>query len=82
MFELSPNGDGTFSKSVLYAFTLSGSLGPLVLDSAGSFYGSSPFYGAYGAGTIFKLSLLNGVWVETTLYSFTGFENGEALVRE
>lgn len=76
VFELSPNGDGTFSKSVLYAFTLSGSLGPLVLDSAGSFYGSSPFYGAYGAGTIFKLSLLNGVWVETTLYSFTGFENG------
>jgi uncharacterized repeat protein (TIGR03803 family) len=44
-----------------------------VEDSSGNFYGTTFAGGAYGAGTVFKLSA-GGLF--TTLYSFTGGDDG------
>jgi hypothetical protein len=53
--------------------------GPLAIDSKGNLYGTTeqggknnctfPGYVA-SCGTVYKLSLVDGVWTETTLYSF------------
>jgi len=42
----------------------------LIQDSAGNLYGATSLGGAYGYGTVFELSLQNGVWVESILHSF------------
>jgi uncharacterized repeat protein (TIGR03803 family) len=48
-------------------------LAGLVQGSDGSFYGTTFYLGANGDGTVFKIST-NGVL--TTLYSFTGYNDG------
>ena len=44
-FELTPNSDGTWTESVLHAFTAhndgQGQIGPLTLDAAGNLYGTA-----------------------------------------
>ena len=89
IFELSPNSDGSWTESVLYAFcSLSGCAdgeepiaGPLVRDAAGNLYGTTFFGGAHqscdeGAetcGVVFKLDIHGR---ETVLHSFTGGKDG------
>jgi uncharacterized repeat protein (TIGR03803 family) len=82
VFELSPQSDGSWKGTVLYAFcSLSGCTdgerplaGPLVRDPAGNLYGTTYFGGAsqncngVGCGTIFKLDTGGK---ETVLHSFT-----------
>ncbi len=49
--------------------------GNLVVDGSGNLYGSSASGGA-GAGNVFKLSDLNGVWTVSDLHDFTGYADG------
>jgi uncharacterized repeat protein (TIGR03803 family) len=51
----------------------SDSRAPLILDSAGDFYGTTFYGGLYGAGTVFKL---DGTGHETILYNFLGSTDG------
>ncbi len=78
VFELTPpKGSGTLWKLTLIdSFTLN-SYGPyypqsdLVLDASGNLYGTSTAGGAYGGGTVFKLTpAADGSWIESLLYSF------------
>ena len=62
------------SEEVLYSFnnTPDGSQaeGNLVLDSSGNLYGTTVDGGAYGHGTVYKLTPGKNQWTETVLYSF------------
>ena len=87
LFELSPQQDGSWIETMLYAFcSVSGCAdgeeplrGPLVRDSAGNIYGTTTFGGASrncsasGCGTVFKLDTTGK---ETVLYSFTHGADG------
>ena len=62
---------------VLYSFTGGADgafpFGALVGDHAGNLYGTTPYGGASGYGTVFKLDTTGK---ETVLYSFTGGRTG------
>lgn len=76
VFELSPNGGGSWTETVLYGFNNNGSDGNypyagLVFDSAGNLYGTTYDGGNSNFGTIYKLSPNGGGgWTETVLHSF------------
>jgi len=72
VFELSPNGDGNWTESILYSFQ-NGSDGSQpsspIFDTSGNLYGIS--YG-YASNAIFELSppkQKGGNWTETTIYT-------------
>jgi uncharacterized repeat protein (TIGR03803 family) len=84
VFELTPpvNG-GPWTESILYSFQ-DGADGTfpsagVILDKLGNLYGTTSNGGDFagcsgqGCGTVFELSAVSGVWVETTLYSFLGY---------
>jgi uncharacterized repeat protein (TIGR03803 family) len=48
----------------------------LVIDSAGNLYGTSVLGGAFGSGTVFRLTPSGNRWIHTVLYSFTGGTDG------
>ena len=79
VFKMKPNGDGTWTESVLYGFT-GGNDGAnpyagLVFDAAGSLYGTASQGGAYGGGVVFKLTPnRNGTWRQRVLHQFAGKE--------
>jgi uncharacterized repeat protein (TIGR03803 family) len=78
-FEFSKSS-GQWAETVLYNFG-SGSdgvypQGPLVFDTAGNLYGTTPFGGASGNGTVYELSLANGDWTETILHGFGSSPDG------
>src|SRR5260370_14580336 len=75
------------SQQMIYSFAadwLRGSnpMGGLIRDGAGNLYGTTRDGGASSKGTVFKLSLQGGVWKETVLYSFKGYnyKDGSAPV--
>jgi uncharacterized repeat protein (TIGR03803 family) len=86
VFELSPNGDGTWTESILYSFCEPGCpngtnpAAALVPDDAGNLYGTTiggggpqcpPGYP--GCGTVFELmhpATSGGMWTESVLYEF------------
>ncbi len=74
VYQLSPSGPG-WTVQILYAFTggSDGSTpaGGLVFDPSGNLYGTTSFYGDGGSGTVFELTLANGNWTFSTLYSFS-----------
>jgi uncharacterized repeat protein (TIGR03803 family) len=75
VYELSPNGDGTWKETVLHSFggyPADGSVpsAGLVLDASGNLYGTTPHGGIYDAGTAFMLSPSSGTWTETVLRIF------------
>jgi uncharacterized repeat protein (TIGR03803 family) len=74
VFEMSPlNGRWSFAN--LYDFSGFGIQGPesdLITDAAGNLYGTTFGEGAYGHGTVFKLTLSENSWTSTVLYNFTG----------
>ena len=70
VFKLSKTG----KKTVLHSFARTGGDGAnpeagLVRDAAGNLYGTTPYGGASGYGTVF---MLDTTGKETVLYSFTG----------
>ena len=84
VFEVSPNGKGGWSETVLYrfkkgtdgAYPFSG----LVRDAEGNFYGTTEWggntgCGGLGCGTVFKL---DSTGKETVLYRFTDGSDGSA----
>jgi len=81
VFKLAPNSDGTWTESVLYAFSgyLDGG-GPtagLIFDAASNLYGTTEGGGSSGWGTVFMLAPNpDGTWTESVLYSFTGGVGG------
>jgi uncharacterized repeat protein (TIGR03803 family) len=47
----------------------------VTLDKNGNIYGTNYFYGI-GYGTVYKLTLRNGVWMPSVLYTFLGGNDG------
>ena len=45
-------------------------------DQEGNLYGTTSTGGVYGAGTVFELTPSSGDWTKTTLYNFTGGNDG------
>ena len=84
VYELTPAGDH-WNFSVLYNLTsgqegLPGPLGPLLMDAAGSLYGTT-FEGGdqqceYGCGTVFELTPSAGGWAYSLLYQFNPGNQG------
>ncbi len=81
VFELSPQTGGGWEEAVLYSFQ-GGTDGEyprasLILDAAGDLYGTTQEGGAYGSGTVFELTpLQGGVWTERVMHSFGKNEDG------
>jgi uncharacterized repeat protein (TIGR03803 family) len=81
VFELSPNGSGGWTETVLHSFTGGADGGfpyvaNVIFDSAGNLYGTAEHGGAYGYGVVYELSPGAGGWTETVLYNFTGGASG------
>lgn len=75
LYQLSPSG-GNWTFNVLEQVPggiACGVSGPLVMDSAGTLYGTTT---CGVAGVIFELSPSNGGWTYTELYHFTGGGDG------
>lgn len=77
VFQLTPNRDGSWTKTIIHYFTpsLGDGNGPvsgrLVFDPAGNLYGTT-FYGGYG-GIVYQLRhASSGRWTENILYDFRG----------
>lgn len=78
VFEFSPNGDGTWTESLIYQFGSGKAyapVGPMTIDAAGNLYGMTQSGGAYGWGSVYKLQQSNGVWSFVSLYDFPPSSN-------
>jgi uncharacterized repeat protein (TIGR03803 family) len=76
VFELIRSG-GSFTFNLLFSFTGSG--GPaanLTMDAAGNIYGTTTNDGAFGQGSVFKLTPSAGGYTLTSLHDFTGGTDG------
>jgi uncharacterized repeat protein (TIGR03803 family) len=66
-----------WTETILYSFHGSDGNSPtgnLAVDGSGNLYGSTVSGG--GAGNVFKLSNLNGVWTSSALHNFSGYADG------
>ena len=73
------HSNGGWNFSLLYSFVGSprgGPIAPLIMDSAGNLYGTTLFDGAYGYGSVFKLTPHSGGYLYTSLHDFTGERDG------
>lgn len=72
VYAFSPGQSG-WNFAVLYGFSGNEANSPystLTVDAAGSLYGGSEAGGAYGFGTVYKLTPSTGGWIYSTLHSF------------
>jgi uncharacterized repeat protein (TIGR03803 family) len=86
VFKLSPNPDGTWTRTTLHdfagfptdgAYSLSG----VVFDAAGNLYGATCNGGTSNNGTVYQLKLDgNGSWTEKVLHSFQGGTDGNCPI--
>jgi uncharacterized repeat protein (TIGR03803 family) len=81
VFQMAPNGDGTWTYHILHSFGSSTADGKrpaagLVMDAAGSLYGNTAFGGNHNQGTVFKFSHTGGRWKEGVLYDFPNCAKG------
>jgi len=76
------NTNGTWTQSVVHAFTGEDGSGPgagLTIGDDGDIYGMTPTGGALGLGTIFRLhQKKNGTWTLEDIHTFTGGADGTA----
>src|SRR5262249_38831779 len=74
------NTGGTWTQSVVHAFTGADGSGPgagLTIGDDGDVYGMTPTGGADGLGTIFRLhQKKNGTWSLEDIHTFTGGVDG------
>jgi uncharacterized repeat protein (TIGR03803 family) len=76
VFSLSPSG-GSWIFSVLHAFnTLVEPTGSLIIDANGNLYGLTNSGGAFGFGSVFKLTRSGSSWTYSSLHDFTGGSDG------
>jgi uncharacterized repeat protein (TIGR03803 family) len=79
VFKLTHSGS-SWTESVLYSFTGGDDGGVpengVAFDSAGNLYGTAPYGGKYGYGTVYELSPSGSGWTESTLYTFTDGADG------
>lgn len=80
VFKLAPNGDGTYTESVLYSFRdgqdSGHPYGGVILDAQGNLYGTTQGHSS-GFGTVYKLSPgSGGQWTKTVMYAFQGGSDG------
>lgn len=81
VFELSPASGGTWTKTLLHAFTdnpdgHAPSAG-LTFDKAGDLFGTTMNGGNVGAGVVFEMMPQSGgVWAESVIHSFTNGNDG------
>jgi uncharacterized repeat protein (TIGR03803 family) len=81
IFEMTPNGDGTWTYHILHRFASSPTdgqtpYGSLVMDASGNFYGTTEFGGGQGNGTVFKFSFTGAHWEKTVVYDFPDWHDG------
>lgn len=84
VWQLHPNGDGSWSHSVLYSFTGGADGGEpykgVTLDAQGNLYGTAVTGGGGGCeggcGVAYKLTNNGGVWTQSVVHAFTGGEDG------
>ena len=83
VYELSPNGSGGWTETVLHNFISEdpqdgeGPSGALIFDEAGDLYGTTIQGGSGDLGTVFEVSPDGkGGWTESLLYSFRGGNDG------
>jgi len=80
-YELVHNADGSWTENTLHTFgqTTGDGYYPesgLTPDSAGNLYGTTANGGAYGLGTVYKLTRgSNGTWTYSIVYSFGATSN-------
>jgi uncharacterized repeat protein (TIGR03803 family) len=77
VFELSPSG-GSWTHSVLYSFAGSATCGPwgTLVMQAGNLYGTTLCDGANNDGNVFELTSSGGGWTYSSLWDFTGGNDG------
>jgi uncharacterized repeat protein (TIGR03803 family) len=79
LFKLTPQGS-SYVQSVIHTFGAFGDgaspVGGLVLDQHGALYGSTVQGGKPDDGTVYKLTPMGSVYVETILYAFHGGNDG------
>jgi len=75
VYRVTPSAKGR-KEHTIYSFTqyVDGDtpFSGVVCDTKGNLYGTTLLGGAYDEGTVFKLTLERGKWIETVLGSFTG----------
>ena len=79
VFELTPRQNGAWAFTVLYAFAGQSGNGPqssLTMDATGNLFGTTYKDGAYGSGSVFKLTSSNDGWTYTDLHDFTSGSDG------
>jgi uncharacterized repeat protein (TIGR03803 family) len=74
VFELSPNGNGDWTPTVIYTLGAEAlPAGAPVFDHAGNLYGATSDGGAKDRGTVYRLTRKkNGKWTKKILYAFNG----------
>jgi uncharacterized repeat protein (TIGR03803 family) len=81
LFQLAPQGSN-WNYQPLCSFTrqmgelAGGPVATPAMDSAGNLYGATGGDGAYGFGEVFKATNSGGRWTCTSLYDFTGGNDG------
>lgn len=79
IFQLTP-ANGNWNFAALYSLPgwgISGTFRNLLLDAAGNIYATTHCDGSYSAGTVYELSPSSGTWTYTSLYVFTGGDDGQ-----
>jgi uncharacterized repeat protein (TIGR03803 family) len=83
LFELTPNGSGSWTETVLHSFgNGTDGFGPLygslIFDASGNLYGTTTQGGINGGGTVFEFTPNgSGGWTETVLHSFGVLPDGD-----
>ena len=79
VFKLTPSGN-SWTFSVVYSFTEGGDecgpRGTPVMDAEGNLYDTTACLGAHFAGSVFKLTPVNGGWTYTAVHDFSGNSDG------
>ncbi len=76
VFEMTPNGNGGWTESVLHNFGIGDHDGQnpfagLIFDGEGNLYGTTALGGSEGEGTVFEMTPNgNGGWTESVLHNF------------
>jgi uncharacterized repeat protein (TIGR03803 family) len=81
VFELTPKTGGKWTQSTIHTFGTGKDgiepQGALLIDAAGSLYGTAAGGGTKGAGVVYKLDpIAGGKWKETVLHNFSGRLDG------